>query len=55
MIEDFRAGDLNMASFIEIEDEGHKLMVAVFLEEILKIRHEPNGQRHSKGDAAQKP
>ena len=40
MAEDLLMGDLNTASFIEVEDEQHNLIVTVFFDEVVRMRED---------------
>ena len=42
MAGDLRMGDLNIASFIEIEDEQHELVETVSFGDVVKLREEPH-------------
>jgi len=46
---DVLMGDLNTASFIEIEDEQHELVETVSFADVVILRNEP----HVRGDAGQ--
>ena len=37
---DVQAGQLNLTSFVEIEDENHNLLATLFLEDVLRISKE---------------
>lgn len=45
MAEELKIGELNMASFIEIEDEDHELIMTVPFAEAVNVSHKPGGGR----------
>lgn len=48
MASDLLMGDLNTASFIEIEDDAHNLIETVSFEEVVKLRNEAHERPGSK-------
>jgi len=48
---DLLMGDLNTASFIEIEDDQHELIETVSFADVVSLRNEP----HVRGGAANEP
>jgi hypothetical protein len=42
MAGDLLMGDLNTASFIEIEDEDHNLLDTVFFDKVVQMRNDPH-------------
>ena len=47
MAGDLLVGDLNTASFIEVEDERHELIETVSFADVVKVRDEPHLRRAS--------
>jgi hypothetical protein len=44
MFDDLRMGDLNTASFIEIEDDQHELIETVSFADVVSLRNEPHAR-----------
>ena len=42
--EEMKAGQLNMASFIEIENEDHQLVITVPFAEVVRVSNEQEGR-----------
>lgn len=49
MAGDLLMGDLNIASFIEIEDADHDLLDTVFFDAVVKVRSEPHLRQDDPG------
>ncbi len=47
MTDDIRSGELDLSSFIEVEDEHHKLLFTISFEEAVSIKRKHEGQRPS--------
>lgn len=55
MAGDVMMGDLNTASFIEVEDEQHNLSFIVSFEEAVRMRVEGHEAQSARGDGPDEP
>ena len=49
MAEEMQSGELNLGSFIEIEDANHQMVGTVEVEEAVRLRKEPGQRRDGAG------
>jgi hypothetical protein len=55
MAGDLLRGDLNTASFVEIEDEQHQLLGTVFFKDVVELRNEPCERQSRSGKGGNPP